>query len=211
MHLAKDQHHNDRLVQDLLKEAYGKEGPTIEDLIRDGLIAGSNLAEVAISRKSGIDLCPEGIYRDLVDDTDVKTITVQKKSFFRVKNGKKTKERVPRYQAVVKHCHKKIGVLRVICYNPFSGKYFYFMIPPSAYIAVKNITIAFDKETQECNSQYQAYLVESFDDVCKSLSLREKIDQLVCNIDKKNATESMDKLMTLINEKNGFKQDTANS
>ena len=205
MHLAKDQHHNDRLVQDLLKHAYGTLEPKVSDLIRDGLIAGSNLAEVAISKISGIPLCPEGIARDLIDNTDVKTITVQEKSFFRIKKGKKTKERVPRYQAVVKHAFKKVGVLRVLCFNPYwkneegvvVGKYFYFMIPPSAYMGVKNITIAFNKETHECKSMYAEYLETDFQAICRSLTLQEKVDQIICNVTKENARESVQMVMEL--------------
>jgi len=197
MHLAQDQHHNDRLVRDLLKHAYGDTTPTLEELIKDGLIAGSNLAEVAISKKSGIELCPVGIKRDLVDDTDVKTITVQEKYFYKTKNGKATKIKVPRFQAVVKDAHKKIGLLRVVCYNPFSGRYHYFMIPASGYYGVKNITIAFDKETQEPIGKFREFLSLSFDDVCRDLTLREKVDQIICNVGKDNVVESIDSVMNL--------------
>lgn len=198
MHLAKDAHHNERLVKDLLKEAYDGD-PTVEELTVDGLLAGSNLAEVAISKRSGIPLCPEGIYRDLIDDTDVKTITVQEKYFYSTVNKKQTNIKKLRYQAVIKQAYKKIGLLRVICFNPFNGSYFYFMIPPSAYYNVKNITIAFDKRSQLPTGRFAEFLTLTFNDICRHLTIREKVDQIVCNVNSDNVVSSIDDIMELFN------------
>lgn len=194
MHLAKTEHHNARLVYHLLPLAYG-DNPTMDDMIADGLIAGSNLAEIAISKRSGIPKCPEGVHRDLMDDTDVKTITVQEKYFHPTVKGKANKKiKLPRFQAVVKHAYKKIGLLRIVCYNPFSERYHYFMIPASAYYSVKNITIAFDKETQLPIGKFAVYECDNFDDVCRPITLKERIDQLCCNITEENLTSTIDEI-----------------
>lgn len=200
--LAKNQHHNDRLINFFIQKCYEEFGEelTIEKLIADNIINGTQLAELAISKRSGVPLCPIGEHRDLIDDSDVKTVTVQEKYFHPTVKGKQNKKvKIPRYQAVVKNAYKKIGTLRVVCYNPFSDRYHYFMIPPSAYYSVNNVTIAFDKETQECNSRFKEFEYPDFNDVCRELSLKEKVDQLVCNVTKDNIVETIDEIMNLFN------------
>lgn len=198
--LAKNQHHNDRLIEFFMNKAYSEMGleATIKSLITDNIINGTQLAELAISRRSGIPMCPIGEHRDLIDDSDVKTVTVQEKYFHPTVKGKQNKKiKIPRYQAVVKNAYKKIGTLRVVCYNPNTDKYHYFLIPPSAYYSVQNITIAFEKETQELTGRFKQFEVESFNDVCRTLNAREQIDQLVCNVSKENIVETIDSIMDL--------------
>lgn len=198
--LAKNQHHNDRLIEFFMNKAYSEMGleATIKSLISDNIINGTQLAELAISRRSGIPMCPIGEHRDLIDDSDVKTVTVQEKYFHPTVKGKQNKKiKIPRYQAVVKNAYKKIGTLRVVCYNPNSDKYHYFLIPPSAYYSVQNITIAFEKDTQELIGRFKQFEVESFNDVCRTLNAREQIDQLVCNVSKENIVETIDSIMDL--------------
>lgn len=198
--LAKNQHHNDRLIKFFLSKAYEEMGEelTIETLIRDNIVNGTQLAELAISRRSGIDMCPIGEHRDLIDDTDVKTITVQEKYFHPTVKGKQNKKvKIPRYQAVISQAYKKIGLLRAVCYNPFSDKYHYFMIPASAYYNVKNVTIAFEKETQQVVGRFKEFEVESFDAICRELNKRERVDQICCNISKDNLLESIQQIMDI--------------
>lgn len=197
MHLEKTAHHNLRLVYHLLPLAY--ETPTLEYLIEDGLIAGSNLAEIAISKRSGIPKCPDGVHRDLLDDTDVKTITVQQKYFHPTSKGKQNKKiKLPRFQAVIKNAYKKVGLLRVVCYNPFSGRYHYFMIPASAYYSVNAITIAFDKDTQQPIGRFAAYETPDFDSICRKITFRERVDQLMCNVNESNLTSSIDEICSYL-------------
>lgn len=198
--LAKNQHHNDRLIEFFMDKAYSEQGleVTIKSLIQDNIINGTQLAELAISRRSGIGMCPIGEHRDLIDDTDVKTITVQSKYFHPTVKGKVNKKiKIPRYQAVVAKANKKIGTLRVVCYNPFSDKYYYFLIPPSAYYSVQNVTIAFEKDNQELIGRFKQFEVESFDALCRHLNVKEQIDQLVCNVSKETIVETIDSIMAL--------------
>lgn len=198
--LAKNQHHNDRLIEFFMDKAYSDMGleVTIKELIKDNIINGTQLAELAISRRSGIGMCPIGEHRDLLDDTDVKTVTVQAKYFHPTVKGKLNKKiKIPRYQAVVNNAHKKIGTLRVVCYNPVSDKYYYFLIPPSAYYSVQNITISFEKDTQELVGRFKQFEVPEFNDVCRHLTIKEQVDQLVCNVSKETIVQTIDAIMEL--------------
>ena len=102
--LAKNAVHNERLIEDFMKKAYEGREPTITELIRDNIINGTQLIEQAVSRVEGIGLCPVGDHRDLIDDSDVKTTTVQKvtsKVWKVLKDGKKKRYITTSYSCII--------------------------------------------------------------------------------------------------------------
>jgi hypothetical protein len=200
--LAKNQHHNTRLINFFIKKAYKNGAPTIQQLIDDNIINGTQLAEIAVSRVYGIPMCEIGEHRDLQDDSDVKTITVQHTKVPTIKAGKKNKKVMNDiYVAAIKNVNQKIGVLRVICYNPFSDKYHFFKIPASAYYSIKYLKISFNKETQEPLGQYAKFEVENFDEVSTPLTTRELIDTKICSVDRTNITAVIDYIVEFIEKK----------
>lgn len=199
--LAKNQHHNTRLIKFFIEKAYKSE-PSIQQLIDDNIINGTQLAELAVSKVYGIPLCEVGEHRDLQDDSDVKTITVQENHLFGTTKGKKDKKKkLIIYNASIKNVNQKIGVLRVICFNPFSNKYHFFKIPASAYFNIKYLKISFDKETQLPSGTYAQFEVSSFEDVSTPLSIRELVDTKICSIDKNNIREIIDFIVNMIEER----------
>jgi len=165
-------HHNERLIRFCLEKCYPDGVITVEKLISDNLINGTQCAEIAVCRTNPIlEICPIGVGRDLTDDSDVKTITVNEitaKTWLK-KNKIRTGEfntRI-RQRGVVSEIKNKIGKLRVICYNPFSERWHFFIIPNEAFVGLKKISIEFDRSTQEPNGSYKKYEVSSWDDVCK--------------------------------------------
>lgn len=176
--LAKNSEINERLIRFCLGKAYGQR-PSIDDLTKDNIINGTQLSELAVSKISGIPLCDNGEHRDLIDNSDVKTATVQE-SYYTTKlvSGKKTKN--VRYFGVITNVKSKLGMLRCIVFNPKTSNWHFFLIPPSAYRKVQNVKIAFDKDTQLPKGQYAVYEVENFEAVCRKKNLTEEFDELLC-------------------------------
>lgn len=168
--LAKNTHHNIRLIEFCLQKAYPDGGITVERLIADNLVNGTQVAELAISRTSGIPMDSIGYGMDLEDGSDVKTTTVQCKTNknWLVKN----KIRTGKYNLQTQHCAvvtkivNKIGLLRVISYNPFTDKTHFLLIPKSVHEKLKVIKISFNKITGEIIGIYKQYEVEDWNALC---------------------------------------------
>tara|TARA_Y100000389_G_scaffold204363_1_gene256489 strand:- start:4579 stop:5223 length:645 start_codon:yes stop_codon:yes gene_type:complete len=199
--LAKNADANARLVYDFLERAYPDGKPDFDTLVKDNIINGTQLLEIAVSQVDDIPMCPVGYNRDLIDDSDVKTVTVREVNAIKkktLKSGKRRRYKCKSFIAAIKRVDKKFGVLRVICYNPFLDKYHYFLIPPSAVYGSTSIAMTFDKETKEPIGKYAEFVVPNFEELSKTLSLRYQIDTIVCNINKKNITEKIDELVELM-------------
>ena len=199
--LAKNADANARLVYDFLEKAYPDGKPDFDTLVRDNIINGTQLLEIAVSQVDDIPMCPVGYNRDLIDDSDVKTVTVREVNAIKkktLKSGKKRRYKCKSFIAAIKRVDKKFGVLRVICYNPFLDKYHYFLIPPSAVYGSTSIAMTFDKETKEPTGKYAEFVVPNFEELSKTLSLQYQVDTIVCNINKQNITQKIDELVGLI-------------
>jgi len=199
--LAKNQHHNTRLIYDFLEKAYPNGTPSFDQLVEDNIINGTQLLELAVSKSGGIAMCPVGYHRDLVDDSDVKTVTVLRKEAYKkrvLKGGIKKKYKTISYVASIKRVDKKLGVLRIICWNPFIEKYQYFKVPPSAVYGLNNLSISFDSETFQAQGIYSKYQVDTFEEMASELSLNERIDTLICNIEKDNVQDQLSELVNLV-------------
>ena len=202
--LAKNKGHNTRLITDFIENAYPEGLPSIEQLIEDNIINGTQLIEQAVSKVEGIGLCEIGDHRDLVDDSDVKTTTVGKvtntiKSV--LKDGTRKRYKSTIYTCQIADINKKWGVLRIICWNPFhgtDGKYQFFLVPPSAVFGCKHLRISFDARTFEPSGKYARYEVPDFTGIGKKLSVRDVIDTLVCNVNKENIIEQITKILNFI-------------
>lgn len=170
--LASLQHHNQRLIKYCLEKCYPDGVITLERLLEDNLINGTQVAEMAVCRTNPVlEICPVGIGRDLTDDSDVKTITVQDekgRSWI-----KKNKVRTGEYKdilsrrACVNEIKNKIGKLRVICYNPFNEGWTFFVIPNEAFSHLKKISITFDRESHLPNGKYSIYQVPNWNILCQ--------------------------------------------
>ena len=200
--LAKNQHHNTRLIYDFLEKAYPGGKPSFHKLVEDNIINGTQLIELAVSRVKDIEMCPFGYNRDLVDDSDVKTVTILKDESIKrtvLKDGRKRRYKSVSYVAKIADVDKKYGVLRVIAWNPFAEKYHYFKIPPSAILGLKKVTMTFDPANDfEATGKYSKYEVSSFDEVGSKLTLREVVDTIVCNITPANIDSKIDQLLEMI-------------
>ena len=166
--LSKNQHHNKRLVEFCLGKAYPDGNITIDRLISDNLINGAQVAELAISKTSGIKLDPIGIGMDLQDGSDVKTMTIYsriKKQFY-IKNKIKTDKyrEIIDHRACIKDLHSKIGSLRVILYNPFFNKWYYLIIPNNEF--TKTLEIRTDVLTGNILGKMAKYEVDTWDKLC---------------------------------------------
>lgn len=170
--LASNRFHNERLIRFCLEKAYPDGLITVERLIEDNIINGTQVAELAVCKTNGnVEIHPVGIGRDLTDDSDVKTVTVQanqKKTWL-----KKEKQRTGEYnisishRAQVKDIVNKVGKLRIIAYNPFFEDWKFFVVPKHVYGHLRKLTLTFDKETGEPLGIYKQYQVESWEDMCK--------------------------------------------
>jgi len=199
--LAKNEHHNARLIHDFIKRAYPNGKPSFDQLVKDNIINGTQLLELAVSKVDDIPLCPVGYNRDLIDDSDVKTVTVREAKSIRratLVSGRRRRYKSTSYIAAIQRVDKKFGVLRVICFNPFLDKYHYFLIPPSASFSTSTVTITFDPTTKLPGGKYAPFEVASFEEMSKVLSVRDEIDTIVCNIDKDNIQEQIDKLLNIV-------------
>lgn len=169
--LAKNAKINERLIRFFMEKAYPLGEPTIEDLIRDNIINGTQLSEMAVSRTSGIAIHDVGIGQDLVDGSDVKTSTVydhntktwKKKNKVRTGEFRAGTERLARITGI----QTKIGTLRSIIYNPFSDRWHFLLIPLEVHSGLYECTIRFSKETNEIIGKYAQYEVPSWEAVCE--------------------------------------------
>lgn len=196
--LAKNQHHNTRLCYDFLKNAYPDGMPSFDDLVNDNIINGTQLVELAVAKAGGLDFCPIGYNQDFLDGSDVKTVTVSKDTRIikkTLKNGMRKRYKSTVYVAKISDVDKKIGVLRIVCWNPFADKYQYFRIPPSAIYGISRLKISFDSSTFEPLGIYKKYQVESFDNVSAKLSKKEILDTIISNVSKENIQSQLDKLI----------------
>ena len=198
--LARNEQTNARLVKDFINKVYD-ETPTYEQLLEDNLISGTQLLEKAVSNVDNISMCPIGYHRDLVDDSDVKTVTVQENTSFKkkcLKSGVYKKYKSITHIAPIRDVDKKIGLLRVIVYNPFSEKYHFFRIPPSAKLGIKHLKITFDRTTNLPLGKYSKFEVSNFEEVSTRLTLNEQVDTIICNVDKKNINSQIDNLIATV-------------
>lgn len=198
--LAKNQHHNARLINDFINNAYPDGPPTIQQLIDDNIINGTQIVELAVSRKGSLDFCPIGYNQDFLDGSDVKTVTVAKDTSIKrktLKSGIKRRYKSTCYVAKIADVDKKIGVLRVVCWNPFAEKYQYFRIPPSAVYGISKLKISFDSTTFEPLGIYKQYEVDSFDTVSAKLNKREILDTIISNVSKENIVSQLNTLESL--------------
>lgn len=173
--LAKNQHHNARLVREYLNKIifYNHLKPTqiVDYLVTMNLVTGTNVVEVAMAAQNrgvDFDLCPEGDHQDFTDGTDAKTCTVQKEMYWdkKVKDGPKKRFR---YKARIKDIDKIAG-LRVVVYNPFTDKQHFLFIPKS-YITkrdISTVTISFDKTSQEITGEMKIFEFTRFEDICRA-------------------------------------------
>jgi hypothetical protein len=198
--LAKNQHHNSRLCYDFLEEAYPNGMPSFDQLVQDNIVNGTQLVELAIAKRGGLDFCPVGYNQDFLDGSDVKTVTMSKDTSIKrvtLKTGQKKRYKSTVYVAKISDVDKKIGVLRIVCWNPFAEKYQYFRIPPSAIYGISKLKISFDSKTFEPVGIYKKFEVASFEEVSDKLSKREMIDTIISNVSKENVVAQVDQLIGL--------------
>lgn len=163
--------HNDRLIKFCLEKCYPDGIITVERLIEDNLVNGTQVAELAVCRTNGnVEMCSIGIGRDLTDDSDVKTVTVQeaRKKTWLVKNKIRTGEFniSLSHRTKIKDVHHKIGKLRVICYNPFHEQWKYFVIPNDFFANIKQLCITFERSSGEPLGIYKQFEVPTWEDMC---------------------------------------------
>lgn len=166
--LAKNTHHNKRLIDFCLAKAYPDGNITVERLINDNLVNGTQVAELAISKTSGLALDPIGYGQDLEDGTDVKTATIYsrfKKQFY-IRKGVKTSEfrKILDHRAVIRELHSKVGNLRVILFNPFFDRWYYLIIPSTHY--KKNLEFRTCTKTGNLLGKIKDFEVDSWEKLC---------------------------------------------
>jgi len=171
--LAKNQHHNVRLIEYCLTKAYPDGIITVERLINDNLVNGTQVAELAISKTSGVAMCTQGVGRDLVDNTDVKTTTVYAHN---TKSWEiKDKKRTGNFKAGIEHVARvtgincKIGALRIIAYNPFFERWYFLIVPNSIYHGLYEVTLRFSKENGDIIGKYIPYEVPTWEELCRPI------------------------------------------
>lgn len=147
-------------------KAYPGGEPTVEDLIRDNIINGTQLSELAVSKTSGIKIHEIGIGQDLEDGSDIKTATVQ--LMYNRKKRKDGSVRVnTRHGICIRDINHKIGTLRCIVYNPFFDRWYYFLVPKTVQGVLNHLKIAFDKKTGNPNGKYAQFQVPDWEAVCQ--------------------------------------------
>lgn len=169
--LAKNTHHNIRLIEFCLQKAYPDGIITVERLINDNLVNGTQVAELAISRSSGIAMDEIGYGMDLKDGSDVKTCTVyaHNTKTWKTQNKVKTGE----FKVGIEHVarvtkiNSKIGTLRVIAYNPFFDQWWFLIIPNSVYDGLYEVTLRFCMNTGRLIGKYSNYIVDSWEELCQ--------------------------------------------
>lgn len=166
--LAKNMHHNKRLVEFCLSKAYPDGVITVERLIDDNLVNGTQVAELAISRTSGIKLDSIGYGKDLEDGSDVKTVTIysRMKKQWVYKNNQKTEQYklIEDHRACIRDLNVKIGTLRIILYNPYFDQWKYLLVPNMEF---KNtLEIRTCKTTGNILGRLSKYEVKTWDGLC---------------------------------------------
>lgn len=156
--LERDKHHNARLVEFFLEKVYGTASPSVEDLIRDNVISGTHLSELAVSKACGIKMHHIGIGQDLVDKSDIKTCTVRS----HMKDGK-----WEIHQTQIRDIGCKKGKLRVIVYNPFFDSWFYFIIPYEMHKEQRHIGLSFNCKTGKPSGKWSEFTVSSWEEFCR--------------------------------------------
>jgi hypothetical protein len=130
-------------------------------LLLKGEIQISTMAENVMAYNSdGLYVKASGDGMDFSDESDAKTCSV-------TTNSNKTAGL--RLTAIVRGIGNKIGTLRVICYNRFNGKFYFFVIPHSVYNHLKDtLDIPFDINTHELkpNWKYIECQVSTFKELC---------------------------------------------
>lgn len=166
--LAKNIHHNKRLIEFCLQKAYPDGIITVERLIDDNLVNGTQVAELAISKSSGIKLDSIGYGKDLEDGSDVKTVTIysRSKKQWRYKNNVRTEEfkLVDDHRACIRDLNVKVGSLRIILFNPFFERWYYLIVPNNEF---KNcLEIRTDKVTGNLLGRVAKFEVDSWEKLC---------------------------------------------
>lgn len=166
--LQKNIHHNKRLIEFCLEKAYPDGNITVERLINDNLVNGTQVAELAVSKTSGIKLDSIGYGKDLVDGSDVKTVTIysrNKKQFYYKGKVKTDKFKViVDHRALIHDLNSKIGSLRIILYNPFHDRWYYLVVPNHEY--KNNLEIRTNINTGNILGKLAKYEVDSWDRLC---------------------------------------------
>lgn len=166
--LNKNIHHNKRLVEFCLNKAYPEGNITVQRLIDDNLVNGTQVAELAISKTAGIPLDSVGYGKDLIDGTDVKTATIYhriKKQYY-IKNNIRTNEfkEIPDHRAVIRDLTSKVGSLRIILYNPFFDRWYFLIVPNSRFN--KHLELRTNIQTGDLLGNIKEYEVESWEKLC---------------------------------------------
>lgn len=136
---------------------------TVRQLLSLGLMQVSTAFEHAIANVAGLRVTSTDA-ADLSDGSDAKLSTVRTSS-----GGKQ-------YSAPVTNVKGKTGDLRVQVYERKQGRFFYFVIPNSAYCdlpAKSNIELPFELDgtprripRREVNENWWNYEVDSFEEMC---------------------------------------------
>jgi hypothetical protein len=135
-------------------------------LLLKGEIQISTMVENVMAFNSGgLYVKDSGDGKDFSDDSDAKTCTV-------INNG--SEKNGARFTGRVAGIGAKEGTLRVLCYNRFLDKFYFFKIPYDAYKHLTHakygsIDIGFNIHTKEISDtgKWYQYRVSSFDELCK--------------------------------------------
>jgi hypothetical protein len=140
----------------------------LKQLMMDGVISVEILLEVAISRMGNLPRLSTQ-HQDFIDHSDAKKTSV------RMHGGVHSGVNV-HYGAPIGRVHTKRGYLRVMCYERQQDRFYYFLIPPSAYCHINdttNIEIQFEldgtpsrKPKRRRKVNFWNYEVPSFVDIC---------------------------------------------
>ena len=120
---------------------------TVMSYLYAGLIQVSTALEHAISYVAGNTVVNEDTH-DISDGSEVKLCTSRYH---------------PELTANVSNMSGKKGKLRVHVYEQYTGKFYYFVIPPRAHKKVKHLEIPFNLDgTPKRTNHWWAYEVETF-------------------------------------------------
>lgn len=142
---------------------------TLHWLVNLGGVQVSTLFEQAIANLGGFEVVSTDA-ADISDGSDAKLSSVRTSS-----NGRS-------YSAPVTNTKNKTGLLRVQVFERKQHKFYYFVIPHSAYRdvpATSNIEIPFEldgtpRRKNRCAVNWWAYEVGRFETMCKSKRARKK-------------------------------------
>ena len=127
------------------------------DLLREqNLLNTGEIAERAIAKKSGVELCsPMTPNIDTVTGKQIKYVTVKKPASDRY------------YKAYI--TRKTTAPILCVISNPIKNKQYFLHIPYHAHKHLDGscLTISFGKDGTPSPSQWWAYEVDSFDELCE--------------------------------------------